>query len=163
MCEPGRLCLVYLRTFGRRPRLGELGVVGGMESERKSSVKERRRYENKKEEQNYNRMVLHSEMSLEFKTFKEHNMWYDQGKWITCRKISIPSFLHHFLITSQIGYLRICQCWKINKKNKKQFLPISQKQYIRHPTHSCWSCHILPKNYTNVTHSNKSRNKCYFT
>ena len=33
-------------------------------------------------------------------------MWDDQGKWVTCRKIYIPSFLCHFLITSKCFILR---------------------------------------------------------
>ena len=28
-------------------------------------------------------------------------MWHDQGKWVTCSKISISFFLHHFLVTSK--------------------------------------------------------------
>ena len=29
-----------------------------------------------------------------------------------------------------------------NKRIWIMFLPLSQKQYLRHPTHSSWSCHI---------------------
>ena len=28
-------------------------------------------------------------------------MWHDQGKWVACRKMSIPCFVRYFLITSQ--------------------------------------------------------------
>ena len=78
-------------------------------------------------------------------------LWHDQGKWVTCRKISkIPSLLLYFLITSK--YFMLMQTpsqldtWlqsyeefvhaknNINKRIWTLFLPISQQQYLRHPT-----------------------------
>ena len=74
-------------------------------------------------------------------------------------KMSISIFLHHFLITSKCFILMQTplqlDIWLqsyeefVNAKTIKNkgiwplFMPISQKQYLRHPTHSSWSCHML--------------------
>ena len=71
---------------------------------------------------------------------------------VTCRKISIPSFWSHFLITSKCFNLMQTSLeldvWlqsyeefanakhSINKRIWTLFLPLSQKQYLRHPAHS---------------------------
>ena len=72
------------------------------------------------------------------------DMWHDQGKWVTCRKISISIFLHHFLRSSKFFILMqtplqvdvwlqsyeefdiVKTLW--NKGIWTLFLPISQKQ-----------------------------------
>ena len=62
-------------------------------------------------------------------------MWHDQGN-----ESLVENVKFYFLVTEL--------WWICNAKNNiKQriwtlFLPISQKQYGRHPTHSSWSCHI---------------------
>ena len=73
-------------------------------------------------------------------------------------KISNSFFLHHFLVTSKCFILMQTplqlDIWlqsyegfvnaknNIKQRNSNTVLPISQKQHLRHPTHSSWSCHI---------------------
>ena len=86
-------------------------------------------------------------------------LWHDQGKWVTCRKcqflFSYTTFSklqnasfwckpHHnwvsgYRVMKDLTMLKTI--W--NKGIWTLFLPISQKQHPRHPTHSSWSCHIL--------------------
>ena len=85
-------------------------------------------------------------------------MWHDQGKWVTCRKFQFlfsyttlsscqhASFwckLHYncisgYRVMNDLSMLKTIQ----NKGIWTLFLPISEKQHRRHPTHSSWSCHI---------------------
>ena len=86
-------------------------------------------------------------------------LWHDQGKWVTCRKCQ---FLFSYTTFSKLqnasfwckphhnwvsGYRIMKDLTMLNtiwnKGNGTLFLPISQKQHPRHPTHSSWSCHNL--------------------
>ena len=49
----------------------------------------------------------------------------------------------------------------MKQRNWNLFLPISQKQYGRHPTHSSWSCHISLKHY--LWHPSHSSWSCHST
>ena len=87
------------------------------------------------------------------------HMWHDQGKWVTCRKcqfiFSCTTFSKlqntsfwwqpHYNWISGYRVMKDLTMLKTiwNKGIWTLFRPISQKQHLRHPTHSSWSCHIL--------------------
>ena len=69
-----------------------------------------------------------------------------RGKWFTCRQMSIPSFLDHFLVTYRIPSYKEFVNAKNNVKHQNNWTLfwLIQKQNLWHPTHlleSLWEMH----------------------
>ena len=95
-------------------------------------------------------------------------MWHDQGKWVTCRKFQFQFYYTTFSKLENASFWCkphnnwISGYWVMkdltmlktiwNEGIWTLFLPISQKQHLRHPTHSSWSWHICKQGTHSHTH-----------